>query len=987
MELKAQGWEVEFTQMRFRWRHGIVVEDLRLQRAHDPTGPQVFLERAECHLNLDALRRLELEVTAVRLAGGRFLWRFAGTNEVRTSFRLNDAAGEILFRSGDQWELRSLDASLLGIRIHVNGLLSHASYVRDWKLPPRDEHAPLATEAWWRQITDTLNHIKFADTPELSGTFKADARDPHECDATLTFQSKALFSRWGSGTNVQLVTRLAPPASSNGWLQANLKLTADRPLTPWGEADRLQLTWENEPSFQPWNPAHTHLSIDLRNAQSRWGQANRLLIAARFTPSATNTVLLQSDLTASATGLRTEWGQATNTELQATLVHSFTNLLPAEVRADLRLGQSQTRWGQAAQARLQARGSLPAAGDFAPGPSTNPWPRVFDHFPWNVQLAITGAVGSGWQAEELALRSEWNRPTLALEGSARVADGRLSWQTDLDLVSRACTFQALSDCDLRQLLPVFSTNSQPWLTPLTWTSSPRVEAAGSFVLPTWTNSPPRWREESLPTLRVAGQFAVAEGAYRGVTFRSASSPFSFSNMTSRISNLRIVRAEGAIQAEYLSDERTGDFQWRIRSQVDPSIVKPLLLLEHQHAFDFVAFQVPPYVEGTLQGRWKQPETLSVALTLRATNFSIRGETARSARAQLVYTNQLISILNPEVLRDGEHGGADGLGIDLVTQKLYFTNASGNLNPLAVTRAIGKKTAEAIEPYRFDVPPESRARGVVDLKRGRHEDAMVFEVKGGAFHWKDFHLSAISGVVDWQGQGLRLLDVRGTLHGGQVSGAAQFNFAAPAGTDFAFQTVVQEVNLPPLMADLAGQTNRIEGLLSGHLVIDHANDRDPLSWQGHGSVRLRDGLLWEIPIFGVFSPVLNTLAPGLGSSRAKDATADFVITNSVIRSKNLEIHATAMRMHYEGIVDFERRVEARMEAELLRDLPGIGFFLSKVFWPVTKLFEYKVSGTLDKPKTEPLYIIPKILLAPLRPFKTIREMLPEESKKPSEKPAK
>ena len=987
MELKAQGWEVEFTQMRFRWRRGIVVEDLRLQRAHDPSGPQLFLDLAECRLNPDALRRLEIEVTAVKLAGGRLLWRFSGTNGVRTSLRLNDASGELLFRPGNQWELRSLEASLLGIHVHLSGLLAHASHVRDWRFPKRDEHAPLATEAWWSQTTDALNRIKFTDTPELSATFQADARHLHNLEATLTLRSQGLTSPWGSITNLLVVTRLSPPASSNGWLQANVRLSADQARTRWGQAGKLSLTWENEPSFRPWNPAHTHLSLDLRQAQTPWAQADRLRVAARFDPSPTNTALLQSDLTASATQLRAEWGAAKNAELKAILVHSPTNPLPADATLSLQLDQTQTRWGQAAHARLDARGSLPPAGDFGPGPSLHPWPRSLDRLPWDARLTMTGVVTSEGQSEEIILRSDWRPPTLNLEGSARLADGRLSLQAGLDLVSRVCTFQGLSECDLRQLAPFFSTNSPTWLAPAEWTSSPRLEANGTVILPAWTNTPPRWREEILPTLAVTGQFAVGEGAYRGVTFRSASTPFSFSNMIWRLPDLLISRPEGAIHADYLADQRTQDFQCRLRSQIDPASVKPLLSPAQQHPLDFVSFQVPPYVEGTIRGRWSQLETLEVALTVRATNFSIRGETARSARAQLNYKNQFISILNPEVLRDGQRGGAEGLGIDLVTEKLYFTNASGNLDPMALTRAIGKKTAEAIEPYRFEIPPQARARGVVDLKRGRHEDAMVFEVNGGAFHWKDFHLSAIAGVIDWQGLGLRLSDVRGTLHGGQVTGAAHFDFAAPLGTDFSFHTVAQGVNLPPLMADLAGRTNRIEGLLSGELVVDHANDHDPASWQGHGRLRLRDGLLWEIPVFGVFSPVLNTLIPGLGSSRAKDATADFIITNSVIRSKNLEIHATAMRMQYEGAVDFERRVDARMEAELLRDLPGVGFLLSKVFWPVTKMFEYRVSGTLDKPKTEPLYMIPKILLAPLHPFKTFREMLLEESKKPPEKPSK
>ena len=55
----------------------------------------------------------------------------------------------------------------------------------------------------------------------------------------------------------------------------------------------------------------------------------------------------------------------------------------------------------------------------------------------------------------------------------------------------------------------------------------------------------------------------------------------------------------------------------------------------------------------------------------------------------------------------------------------------------------------------------------------------------------------------------------------------------------------------------------------------------------------------------------------------------------------------------------------MEAELLRDFPAIGFLISKVLWPVTKLFEYEITGTLNDPKTAERYFISKALLAPLR----------------------
>jgi hypothetical protein len=93
-----------------------------------------------------------------------------------------------------------------------------------------------------------------------------------------------------------------------------------------------------------------------------------------------------------------------------------------------------------------------------------------------------------------------------------------------------------------------------------------------------------------------------------------------------------------------------------------------------------------------------------------------------------------------------------------------------------------------------------------------------------------------------------------------------------------------------------------------------------------------------------------------------------------------IQASGMRLNYEGTVDFDTRINGRMEAQLLRDVPGIGILVTTVFTPLTKLFEYKVGGTLAKPKSDPLYI-PKIMMMPFHPIRTLRELVGEEKDEP------
>ena len=180
-----------------------------------------------------------------------------------------------------------------------------------------------------------------------------------------------------------------------------------------------------------------------------------------------------------------------------------------------------------------------------------------------------------------------------------------------------------------------------------------------------------------------------------------------------------------------------------------------------------------------------------------------------------------------------------------------------------------------------------------------------------------------------------------------------------------------------MGDLATRTNRLEGTLDSLLVVTRGNTENWQNLDGYGDINLHDGLIWDIPMFGVFSKVLNEIAPGLGNSRANAGVGDFAITNGVIRTDNLEIRSHAVRLQYRGTVDLNERVNARVEAELLRDVWAVGPLISTVLWPVTKMFEYRVTGTLGQPKTDPVYLIPKIMLMPFHPIRTLKDLVPQD----------
>jgi hypothetical protein len=96
----------------------------------------------------------------------------------------------------------------------------------------------------------------------------------------------------------------------------------------------------------------------------------------------------------------------------------------------------------------------------------------------------------------------------------------------------------------------------------------------------------------------------------------------------------------------------------------------------------------------------------------------------------------------------------------------------------------------------------------------------------------------------------------------------------------------------------------------------------------------------------------------------------------------------MRLQYRGNVDFLGNLDARVEAEPLRDTWVIGPVVSTVLRPLTKALEFKVTGTLAQPQAAPVYI-PKVFLLPFSPFQSLRELFtdkPAATNAPAKSPA-
>jgi len=433
-----------------------------------------------------------------------------------------------------------------------------------------------------------------------------------------------------------------------------------------------------------------------------------------------------------------------------------------------------------------------------------------------------------------------------------------------------------------------------------------------------------------------------------------------------------------------NDEAAGFCRWRVHGALDPEFARPFLAAAGaERALDILTFNRPVFLDAGGRGRLDDPNSFSAAGRVALTNFMVRGESFGSVASAFNYTNRVLQFSNPLMHTRRQMMAADSVTLNFDTRLLYFTNGFSTADPQSIARAIGRRTGEIVQPYHFLEPPGARVNGQIplrDLHGGPEMDDvdMTFEVVNGApFEWMKFRSTNVTGTIHWQGTKLTVTNIVAAFYEGSANGFANFDFKVPhEGADYDFAVNVENANLHWLAVDLLSPTNSLEGTLAGRLVVTHADTRDWHTWNGYGNASLHDGLIWEIPLFGILSPALDTIHPGLGNSRATDAAARFTLTNGLFYTDSLEIRSTMTRLLYTGTMDMDQNVKARVIAEPLRDTSVVGPLVTTILWPVSKLFEYKISGTLKDPKSELIYW-PKFLFMPLHPIRSLQEIFPSD----------
>lgn len=546
-------------------------------------------------------------------------------------------------------------------------------------------------------------------------------------------------------------------------------------------------------------------------------------------------------------------------------------------------------------------------------------------------LRASQVVRDNYEALNLNLTAEWRDHTLTipqLDWSDQA--GRFSATSTWSRANGNATFQARSTLDLASLLGSFGLGTL--LGDFAFQTPPLIEASGSATVGTGPSQ-----------VEVIGKVALDKFIYKTIGFEGLTTDFAWEQKRLMLRDLRLRHRSGQISADLL--EAPNDFRLNLESSIVPSALTPLASAPFSGFLAAWEWQRSPNVRLSVHGSSRDPATWhgEGAFALGPARF--RGIHLNSANGDLRFGDGVYAVENFEVTRD-EGRGRGTFSYTPQRREIKIDHVETTLNPSEAILWIEPRFWEHVKPYRFHHTPHVSANGIVQLGAGKetHLELNVSAPGGMDYTFIDKNLSfdQIAGRLLFTDDRLQIFDLKGTLFSGDLAGSADISLAK---TDHHYTAAValEKVDFPSL-TDLYFKYKTSRGELAGRLDFGGVG-ADRKSLHGAGTVEVRNGNVFAIPVFGPLSELLNKIFSGAGYSVAHEASTPFTIRDGVIHTDKLKVAGKLFAMVGHGDIDF---VKNDLDFDIRIDANGPGAFLT----PLYQLFEYHGSGSLTKPIWRP-----------------------------------
>ena len=522
----------------------------------------------------------------------------------------------------------------------------------------------------------------------------------------------------------------------------------------------------------------------------------------------------------------------------------------------------------------------------------------------NVAATLNGEriQRGAYEIKSLTAAGEWsdqkiNLTQLEWTDAGGLFASRASWSARTNQLE----FRCAASVNAKQFLEAFGFGKI--LADATFSSSPYLElsASGSF-------------SDAIPHLRAIGRVTVDNFSYKGVPLLSLGADFSWDGERTMLREVKLRHDSGELLADLL--DAPGDFRLNLESSLNPSAFRALASDDLRQFLSEWEWTRSPAVRLALRGTSREPQSWKGEGTVAVQRTRFRGVWMNNASARLHFADGAITFNDLRVARD-EGVGTGAFTYDPVHHEVRVDHVKTSLRPSDAIYWVEPKLNKVVTPYKFHATPSVTANGVVQYRGGKNTHlAITIDAPSGldyVFLDKTLSFDRARGNLLITDQRVQLSEIEGTLFEGTVRGSADIS-VAKEDPRYTAKVAVERIDFPRL-TDLYFKFQTAHGQLSGTYDFQGVGD-DTRTMPGTGKIKVANGDVFAIPIFGPLSGLISAVIPGAGYSVAKQATAGFTIKEGVIRTDDFKVSGKLFGMlghgdiHFLGDkLDFDVRINA------------------------------------------------------------------------------
>lgn len=417
------------------------------------------------------------------------------------------------------------------------------------------------------------------------------------------------------------------------------------------------------------------------------------------------------------------------------------------------------------------------------------------------------------------------------------------------------------------------------------------------------------------------------------------------------------------------------YRARISGALNPHVLDPLMTTNTRNIVAWFGIQEPVAGDVVLGGTAGDPAIYCFG-PVSATNFTIHGVAVQSATGNLLVTNEVMH-LTSTVLSRPEGVVRGDVHMAFSNQMLRVDDVDSTIDLRAAAQMIGPAIAEFAKPFRLHGPARVTGSGWLDwcnfsLNR------LQARVEAHRFGYDRWEADEAAFDVSVAGLRVRITNAVAKAYGGRFSGKGSlYPVASDANWRYEAEIDATNVNLADLLvasfspanappkpssAAATGNHEQLSGTLLGTARVGGYIGRGTgTNVTGQMQLDVRNGILFQTKLLSYLSAILAKIIPEFNLFAQTDAHGDFTIRNGRLYSRNIQLQGTLFSIKAAGHYGFAGDLDYQIEVQLLRGGP-VAALVRLATLPVTRLLEFRLTGTFDDPRWRPSNLNPAELFS-------------------------